>query len=457
MVNFCKTIKSKTSFLWVFFFLLFFCSCNGIEDFHVDDDGKEDPIDTIKVLKKHTEGEGFPIIIMADGYTANDITNGTYRKAVEKAQKAIFAMEPMKSLEKYIDIIEVAVPSKESGITTKKKDTAFKTHYVSGNGTEIYGDSTIVEKWAKIALCYNYYINPKNENAIFAKLNNTLCIVLLNCSAYKGITLLAYDESVTDSIPGGFSLSYIPTDANLGNRDVFTDLVQHEAVGHGIGKLADEYYEPSTVSPAAERISEFHMQQKYGICMNISYNDTTTQDKPIYDLTYSFGIVGINSHPYNPSDIAYPLTRDPRYANEDMQWYQGGYTFLTYNENKPAGQTWYDCKREFYSPSFYSTMNATTDENNKSFNVLSRLMIYKRVKRAALGTSFKCNLFNAADLEAFATFDAPARATASAAKASPSMTKGKATVPTYLMNNDAPRHASPRILKNKTIKLSTQL
>lgn len=446
MVKFSIFHNSKFYSLLMLLAMALVCSCSKVEDFHVDDDGKDDPVisytDTIKVLQRHTEGEGFPIIIMADGYTVNDISNSTYRNAVMKTKDALFSMEPMKSLEKYFDIIEVAVPSKERGISSKKKDTAFKTYYVKGNATDIYGDSITVERWMTRALIQEYKINT--QTALNSKSNKTLCIVLLNCSIYKGVTLLAYDESTTDSIPGGFSISYFPVEASIDRRDVFADLVQHEAVGHGIGKLADEYYEPSNVSPAAENLEKFHLLQRYGLAMNISYNDTTTCDRPAKDIRYATNkTLRINSHPYYPSDIAYPLTQDPRYSNEDMQWYQGGYTFLTYNEEKPDGQTWYECRKEFYSPSYFSTMNATTDPRNKSFNALSRLMIYKRVMRAALGYKFKCNLFNAEDMEAFATFDAPARITAASAKA-----KSSTTLPAYLLDPDAPRLASPRIIKS---------
>lgn len=450
MTNLRQVIKYSPVLLLACLCTVLLHSCSSTEDFRVGNGDKDDPevsyTDTIKLIQKHTEGEGFPIVIMADGYTANDISSNNYRNAVLKARDALFSMEPMKSLEKYFDIIEVAVPSRSRGITSYKKDTAFKTYYVDGNATDIYGDSLTVEKWMARALIQEYSITT--QIALNSKVNKTLCLVLLNSNAYKGITLLAYDESTPDSIPGGFSISYVPVDARLGVRNVFNDLIQHEAVGHGIGKLADEYYEPYTVSPTVEDLKAFRLQQKYGIAMNISYNDTTTQDVDTHFQKYSSGkTFCIKSHPYNPTDIVYPLTNDPRYANEDMRWYQGGYTFLTYNEERPIGQTWYDCKREFYSPSFYSTMNATTDSHNKSFNALSRLMIYKRVMRAAFGFSFKCNLSNATDYEAFVTFDAPARTTASAAKAK----QVAGSVPSYLPNPDAPRLASPRIIKSPKV------
>ena len=55
---------------------------------------------TYELMQQHSVGNGFPVVLMADGYTKAEITSGEYKAAMEKAQAALFAIEPMKSLEK---------------------------------------------------------------------------------------------------------------------------------------------------------------------------------------------------------------------------------------------------------------------------------------------------------------------------------------------------------------------
>lgn len=456
MVNFRKfSIFAFSIFALLQVFIL--ASCSGEADFSYPDDGKTDPdySDTIHVLKTHTEGQGFPIVIMGDGYLAGDITAGTYRSAVEKAEASLFDMEPMKSLEKYFDVIEVAIPSTQSGITSTKKTTAFQTYY-STSTTEVHGDSILALKWAQKALTYAYNITA--QSVLEEKMKSCQIVMLLNCSAYKGCTLLSYDDTVTDSIPKGCALSYIPSAAKVGTRDVFTDLVQHEAVGHGIGKLADEYFEPSMMSPYASEISNFKLEQKYGYMLNATYNNSPTDE--VYDYTYASSLstgenttsiicCNIYKHPFQESDLGYPLTQDSRYANEDIAWYQGAFTKLTYTDKVMGHVTingtmlpCFECKKDFYRPSKYGIMNATTDENNKTFNALSRYLIYRRVMRAALGSTFTSDLRKSADIETFATFDAPSLTTSSSAKGA-----FTSTVPEYLMDSSTPKLVAPKMIK----------
>ncbi len=328
------------------------CSCEKIED-------EIPPLPTAvetTLIQEHTQGNGVPIVIMADGYTLSDINDGTYRTATTKAVDAIFSIEPMASLKPYIDIIEVPLASSESGISTSAKETALKTYYSSGSDTNVYGDSTVIESKTREALAEVYGLSSTSE--ITSKLNSTAVLVLLNSSAYKGITTMNL-ISVSDSIPSGWTYSYVPVNAYYSTRgSVFTDLVQHELIGHGIAKLDEEYYSNSGASNTV--ISNYLLQKaSYAIMMNTEYSTNTTST---YDIPSTSWI--------------YPFTTNSLYDAEGLAWYRGAHN---YGNN-------------FFRPTYYSVMNSTTVGNNTNFNAPSRCMVYKAVMRRAYGSSWTYSL-----------------------------------------------------------------
>lgn len=354
-------------------------SCTGTDDIHIPDDGKGDyisPDGNVTRLHEHTKGAGFSIVIMGDGYTEKDIVDGTYRNVTTRALNAVFDREPMASLKELCDVYEVTAVSQEEGVTNKKRNTAFGTS-IPGNGTtDVYGDSTKVMQYAMKALGNSY-----------EKLNKVLTIVVLNSSEYAGLTLLALDSTVTDSIPSGFSLSYVPAIPTNNGKDVFELLIQHEAVGHGIGKLADEYFYLTTATTGD--INKYRTLRKYGMFMNTSYaeEETGTIYQKVYDKKTSELLFDLYKHDIEDYSFMYPLLSLPQYADEDLAWYEGGYVF----------------PKHFYRPTLNSMMNETLNANK--FNVPSRLMIYKRVMREAYGKTFSCDLTKTEDLEKFTEFD----------------------------------------------------
>ena len=51
---------------------------------------------TYELMQQHSVGNGFPVVLMADGYTKAEITSGKYKAAMEKAQAALFEIEKKK-------------------------------------------------------------------------------------------------------------------------------------------------------------------------------------------------------------------------------------------------------------------------------------------------------------------------------------------------------------------------
>lgn len=373
-------------------------------------------ISTVALLQKHSVGNGFHVVIMADGYTQSDITNGNYRKAVQKAANALFEKEPMSSLRDYIDIIEVAVPSNEAGVDNTQHDTALRT-YFPDNTTNVYGDSIAIQMCALRALVMVY--NLQNTEELLQKFNNTLIITLLNSSTYKGVTLMNCDETVSDLIPAGCSLSYVPVAPikSFGGTDIniMPYLIRHEGIGHGIGKLADEYsYTGKTPTTAAK--SDMENWQKYGLFMNIKYDETATTPNAVY--------------PIESSSWLYELQQNAEYGALDINWYTGAFEYPI----------------KFCRCSDYSIMNSPykpgdegNDPNNNTFNTAARAMIYKRIMRAA-DPSYVWDLYD------FITFDEKGRA--EEAESTTYAAKAKAVTP-YLTTTTTTEQplVSPRIVQ----------
>ena len=359
----------------------------------------------VYIIQEHTKGNnGFPVVIMADGYSQNDIDNGEYQKAVDNAVKALTMQKPMKDLAEYLDIYSVVVVSEHSGIDYNEHNTAFKTYLESKSNTNVIGDT------AKIS-GFTYCSLRKSKE----RMHNALTIMLLNSADYAGVTLMSLDTTVVDTIPQGWSLSYIPAYATVYNGDnVFNELIMHEAVGHGIGKLGDEYW--YNEKPTPEEINSFKRDRKNGFSTNMKY--FAEEDYTKFTSTYYIYKADKEEKYYihrtvDPEeDILVPFANDSRYASEGCNWIQGGYTFITLTADQCGEEYEYidekgnikkvdpfRCKANFYRSSNLSMMGDVVNYVDLEFNILSRLAIYKRINKVANGAGWKY------DYETFAKFD----------------------------------------------------
>ena len=392
-------------------------------------------------IQEHTKGNnGFPVVIMADGYSLNDIQNGEFVKAVSNAVKALTMQKPMKDLVEYLDIYSVVVVSEHSGIDYTEHNTAFKTYFESKSNTNVIGDT------AKISgFTYNS-LRKSNE-----RMHNALTIMLLNSADYAGVTLMALDTTVVDTIPQGWSLSYIPAYATVSNGDnVFNELIMHEAVGHGIGKLGDEYW--YNTKPTQEEINSYKNDRRFGFSTNIKYfaEEDYTKFTPIYYIYKADKEEKYYIHrTVDPEeDIFVPFANDSRYASEGCFWIQGGYTFITLTTDKCGEEYEYidekgdikkvdpfRCKANFYRSSNLSMMGDVVGYVDLEFNILSRLAIYKRINKVANGAGWKY------DFETFAKFDKGESTTKSA-----NTFKKPSTTRQRIMNGTEKQLTRPKII-----------
>lgn len=172
----------------------------------------------VMTLNKASKGAGIDIVFIGDGYDAKDIAKGTFKINAEDGCNHFFGLEPYATYRDYFNVYAVVSKSDDSGIGTVNTviDTKFGSSFTQNRIKSPSPDACFA--WAKKA----------DSNIDFSK---SLVIMLMNTSTYEGITMMYGDGSAIACCP-------VSTDAYPYD---FRGIIQHEAGGHGFGKLGDEY------------------------------------------------------------------------------------------------------------------------------------------------------------------------------------------------------------------------
>lgn len=172
----------------------------------------------VMTLNTATKGPGIDIVFIGDGYDAKDIAKGTFKQNTEDGFKHFFGIEPYSTYKDYFNVYAVVSKSDDSGIGTVNTviDTKFGSYFTQNRIKAPDPDKCF--KWAKRA-------------DASMDLSKSLVIMLMNTSTYEGVTMMYGDGSAIVCCP-------VSTDAYPYD---FRGIIQHEAGGHGFGKLGDEY------------------------------------------------------------------------------------------------------------------------------------------------------------------------------------------------------------------------
>lgn len=169
-------------------------------------------------LNTATKGPGIDIVFIGDGYDAKDIAKGTFKQNTDDGFKHFFGIEPYSTYKDYFNVYAVVSKSDDSGIGTVNTviDTKFGSYFTQNRIKAPAADKCF--EWAKRA-------------DASMDLSKSLVIMLMNTSTYEGVTMMYGDGSAIACCP--VSTDSYPYD--------FRGIIQHEAGGHGFGKLGDEY------------------------------------------------------------------------------------------------------------------------------------------------------------------------------------------------------------------------
>ena len=227
-------------------------------------------------LQKATKGNrgGINIVLLGDGYDAKDIAGGTYLKDMKQEMEYFFAIEPYKTYRAYFNVYTAFPLSTETGVGTVNTIcyNRFNTTFTGGVGLRANYDEL-----------FSYALKAPTVNK--SNLNQSLIIVVPNTTEYGGITQMWEDGSAIAFCPKS-TYSY-PLDTR--------GVVQHEAGGHGFGKLADEYIYHNAFIDACgcsccPHVMEFNAGKAKGWYANLALTGKTHEvpwSHLIFDSRYS--------------------------------------------------------------------------------------------------------------------------------------------------------------------------
>lgn len=277
-------------------------------------------------LNEATKGNGVDIVFMGDCYDAADIAAGNYVADIQEAMGHYFDIEPYKTYKDYFSVYAVLGVSDDSGMGTLNtiKDAKF------GSTFGVQPD---------MDMCFEYACKAPIDN----NLAQTLIVLVENTTEYGGICYMYGD---------GTALACCPKSSDAYPYD-FRGIVQHEAGGHGFGKLADEYiYHNAFISTCGctdgcGHISEFNRNKANGWYRNL-------------ELTGDMNEVGWSHFIFHP-----------KYSNV-VDIYEGGY---------------------FHTRGVYRSEPTSCMNNNiPYFSAISRQAIVERIMEYA-GEEFDLDTF----------------------------------------------------------------
>lgn len=173
-------------------------------------------------LQNATRGNngGINIVFVGDGYNGKDIAEGNYLKDMQEGVEHFFGIEPYKTYRNYFNVYTPFALSTESGVGTVNtiRYNRFNTTFTGGVGLRCDYDEM-----------FRYALNAPTVTV--DNLCQTLIVVIPNSTDYGGICQMWEDGSAIAFCPK--STYGYPLDSR--------GVMQHEAGGHGFGKLGDEY------------------------------------------------------------------------------------------------------------------------------------------------------------------------------------------------------------------------
>ena len=272
----------------------------------------------VATLQTATKGQGVDLVFIGEGFTDKDIAEGTYDQNISKAVDQFFAYEPYNSLRKRFNVYSVKA--------------------VSPNAEFMDGCTHAIDEDVSKALEYAskvQYLIPNRPMHVVVVYNNP--------SGGRSYCMMMEDDSFVC-----FAMDGVST------------VLNHEAGGHGFGKLFDEYVENGNESLALPEDDKREMENKWttlGWGANVDWRS-------------------------NPAEVKWAkFINDEHYADERIGVYEGSYLYG--------------------SSAYRPTENSMMRNNDVGFNAPSREEIYKRVMKESEGDSWTY------DYETFVAFDVP--------------------------------------------------
>lgn len=299
--------------------------------------------DSYVTLQTATKGSGINLFFVGDGYDAADISSGEMLAAMREEMEYLFGVEPYTTYREYFNVYCGIALSDDSGIEDVNHWRKTKFHSVVSNS-----DTRLTTDWAS-AVNYAAEICPPLSQGTPPYMVG--CILVLNTPLYEGICY-----------SGGDSFCAVVTRSEMDYPNDARGIIQHEAGGHGLGWLGDEYmYHKAFIHNCpcicCKHVEDLKFDHSTGFALNLSLNGKFRQV------------------PW------YHLITNPAYS-DIVDVYEGGY---------------------FHSRGvFRSEYNSCMNNNVPYFSTWSRELIVKRIMKLA-GEEFSLESFYANDKRGMGT------------------------------------------------------
>ena len=288
-------------------------------------------------LQKATRGNngGINIVILGDGYDAKDISSGDYLTNIKQEVEYFFGIEPYTTYRDYFNVYTAFPLSTETGVGTVNtiRYNRFNTTYIGGVGLTADYDEI-----------FNYALNAPTVTQ--DNLKQTLIIIVPNSTDYGGITQMWEDGSAIAFCP--LSTYGYPLDSR--------GVIQHEAGGHGFGKLGDEYIYHNAFIDFCNCLCCGHTDE-FNNAKNLGWYENLSLTGKMHEVPWSH------------------LIFDNRYS-DIVDIFEGGFM-----HNRGV---------------FRSEQNSCMNNNIPYYSTISRESIVKRIKRYA-GETYSYEEFVAND------------------------------------------------------------
>lgn len=271
-------------------------------------------------LQTASVGNGIDLVFVGEGFTDVTLENGTFDQRMNEALEQFFAYEPYASLRNRFNVYAVKTVSPNE---------------------EFYGANAVHAIDEDISKALEY---ASNVSDLIPDRPMHVVVIYNNSSGGRSYCTMMEDDSFVC-----FSM------------DGVSNVLNHEAGGHGFGKLLDEYVE--TVKEG-------------------DWTDMPEETKTMMDNMWTTLGWGANvDWRCNPAEVKWAnFISDERYADENIGLYEGSYLYQ-YGAYRP-------------------TENSMMRYNDIGFNAPSREEIYKRVMKESEGDGWTY------DYETFVAFDA---------------------------------------------------
>lgn len=195
----------------------------------------------VKILNHATKGNGINIVLIGDGFVDTEINNGIYDNVMSLMNEAIFDIEPFRSFREYFNVYQITLVSKNNATSG---ETVLK---IQPDVMFIY----TLDKTNLLGIVDELIPNLKHDDL-------TISIATPFSSTRRGCCYFVNPESQSSTGLGlGVAITQYTDDI-----ESFQSTIRHEVIGHGFGKLGDEYADRGyqSVAPDAERdlINNYH-------------------------------------------------------------------------------------------------------------------------------------------------------------------------------------------------------